>query len=80
MDLVITTSNATAHVAGCQNVPVWTMVPKGFGAIWHWFMDREDSPWYPSMRLLRQSDRGDWQPVLNRASFMLTDFIAESRR
>ena len=58
MDLVITTSNATAHMAGSQNVPVWTLVPKGFGAIWHWFTDRDDSPWYPSMRLLRQSDRG----------------------
>ncbi|TAK99881.1 MAG: tetratricopeptide repeat protein [Rhodospirillaceae bacterium] len=78
MDLVITTSNATAHMAGSLNVPVWTLVPKGFGAMWHWFLDREDSPWYPSMRLLRQVDRGDWRPVLNRAASMLADFIARS--
>jgi ADP-heptose:LPS heptosyltransferase len=79
MDLVITTSNATAHVAGSLNVPVWTLVPKGYGFMWHWFLNRDDSPWYPSMRLLRQNKQGDWGPVLDRAAAMLASFIAAGR-
>ncbi len=74
MDLVITTSNATAHMAGSLNIPVWTFVPEGFGAMWHWFLYREDSPWYPSMRLLRQTHQKDWGPIVDRASSMLMDF------
>ena len=79
MDLVITISNATAHMAGALNVPVWTMVPKGFGAIWHWFLDRDDSPWYPSMRLLRQTKQSDWEPVVSQASAMLVDYVTRWR-
>lgn len=75
MDLVITNSNATAHMAGALNIPVWTLVPKGFGGIWHWFLERDDSPWYPSMRLLRQTRRYDWEPVMDQASSMLSDFV-----
>ena len=79
MDLVITISNATAHMAGALNVPVWTMVPKGFGAMWHWFLDRDDSPWYPSMRLLRQTKQNEWGSVVDRASSMLADFVTQWR-
>jgi tetratricopeptide (TPR) repeat protein len=75
MDLVVTNSNVTAHMAGALNIPVWTFVPKGFGGIWHWFLERDDSPWYPSMRLLRQTQRHDWGPVMDQASSMLTDFV-----
>lgn len=53
MDLVITTSNTTAHVAGAQNIPVWVLLPFAKGALWYWFLEREDSPWYPSARLFR---------------------------
>ena len=64
MDLVITTSNTTAHMAGALNVPCWVLVPIGQGAMWHWFLGRSDSPWYPSVRLFRQVERGDWaKPV-----------------
>ena len=79
MDLIITTSNATAHMAGALNVPVWTLVPKGYGAMWHWFLDRNDSPWYPSMSLLRQAQQNEWALVLNQASSMLVDFITQWR-
>ena len=77
MDLVVTISNATAHMAGALNVPVWTFVPKGFGAMWHWFLDRDDSPWYPSMRLLRQTQQNDWNPIVAWTSSMLADFVAQ---
>ena len=54
MDLVLSTSNTTAHVAGAQNIPVWVLLPHGSkGLIWYWFLRRDDSPWYPAARLIR---------------------------
>jgi tetratricopeptide (TPR) repeat protein len=55
MDLVISTSNTTVHVAGSLNVPTWMLLPNGKGALWYWFLRREDSPWYPSLKLIRAS-------------------------
>jgi len=55
MDMVLTTSNTTAHVAGAQNIPAWVLVPAARGALWYWFTTRADSPWYPSVRLIRQT-------------------------
>ena len=75
MDLVITVSNTTAHLAGAQNIPVWTMIPNGPGAFWYWFRDRDDSPWYPSMRLFRQGQAGDWQPVIESVASALMEQI-----
>lgn len=77
MDLVITTSNAAAHFAGALNVPTWVFVPEGMGGIWHWFLEREDSPWYPSVRLFRQTKRGDWQDVVDRASSAFLTFVEQ---
>lgn len=74
MDLVITTSNVAAHMAGALNVPAWVFVPTGMGALWHWFRNREDSPWYPSVRLLRQRARGDWSEVMEGAASDLLAF------
>lgn len=79
MDLVITTSNTTAHIAGALNVPTWTFVPKGHGSFWHWFVDRDDSPWYPSVRLFRQAERWEWRPALDQAADALSRF-AETYR
>jgi len=53
LDLVISTSNTTVHVAGAMNIPTWLLLPRGLGSLWYWFMDREDSPWYPSLRIFR---------------------------
>jgi tetratricopeptide (TPR) repeat protein len=75
MDLVISTSSTTAHMAGAVNVPTWTFLPAGMGSLWHWFLDRADSPWYPRMKLFRQSDRGDWEAVVDAASSALVDFV-----
>lgn len=65
MDLVITVSNTTAHVAGALGVPCWTLVSAGSAQFWYWFLDRDDSPWYPSLRLFRQETPEDWRGVLN---------------
>ena len=64
MDLVISVSNTTVHFAGALGVPVWTLVPASVGRIWYWFLDRTDSPWYPTMRLFRQQRGIDWSPTL----------------
>ncbi|MBY0510764.1 MAG: tetratricopeptide repeat protein [Rhodospirillaceae bacterium] len=54
MDLVISTSNTTVHAAGSLNIPAWVMLVTGPGTLWYWFLDRTNSPWYPSLRLFRQ--------------------------
>ncbi|MGE4065090.1 MAG: tetratricopeptide repeat protein [Rhodospirillaceae bacterium] len=53
MDLVVSTSNSTAHVGGAMNIPTWLLLPRGRGALWYWFLQREDSPWYPSVKIIR---------------------------
>ena len=64
LDLVITVDTAVAHLAGALGVPVWVAV----AAIsdWRWLTRREDSPWYPTMRLFRQASLGDWMGVIER--------------
>jgi Tfp pilus assembly protein PilF len=64
MDLVITTSNTTAHMAGALGVETWTLLPAGPGLLWYWFQGRDDSPWYPSMRLFRQTAPGNWAELI----------------
>ena len=54
LDLILSTSNTTAHVAGAQNIPVWVLLTHGSrGLLWYWFLRRTDSPWYPAARLIR---------------------------
>lgn len=74
VDLVITTDSAPAHLAGAMGVPVWTLlmhVPD-----WRWLLGRTDSPWYPSMRLYRQSSDGDWDSVVAAVTADLTRLAA----
>jgi ADP-heptose:LPS heptosyltransferase len=61
LDLVITSDTAAAHLAGALGVPVWVAIP--FVPDWRWLLDRSDSPWYPTMRLFRQREPGDWPGV-----------------
>lgn len=61
MDLVITVDTAVAHLAGAMGKPVWILLP--YNADWRWLRQRNDSPWYPTARLFRQSDH-DWSDVI----------------
>ena len=63
MDLVIGVDTAMIHLAGALGVPTWLMLP--FTADWRWLIGREDSPWYPTVRLFRQPARGDWTSVID---------------
>jgi FkbM family methyltransferase len=58
LDLVITVDTAVAHLAGALGIPVWVAIPATID--WRWMRERNDSPWYPSMRLFRQERSGDW--------------------
>lgn len=63
LDLVITVDTMMAHLAGALGRPVWTLLP--YRSDWRWMLDREDSPWYPTMRLIRQKKPGEWEPVIS---------------
>jgi ADP-heptose:LPS heptosyltransferase len=62
LDLVITVDGSIAHLAGAVGVPVWTLLPTL--ASWHWLTERDDSIWYPSMKLFRQTKEGDWSKLI----------------
>ena len=64
LDLVITVDTAVAHLAGAMARPIWTLLP--FAPDWRWLLERDDSPWYPTMRLFRQAHQGDWDGVFDR--------------
>ena len=64
LDVVLCVDTAVAHLAGALGRPVWLMLPTP--ADWRWLEHREDSPWYPTMRLFRQSQRGQWDHVVER--------------
>ena len=69
LDLVITVDTAMAHLAGALGHPVWTLL-SAFPD-WRWLLDRDDSPWYPTMRLFRQRHAGDWESVVREVASAL---------
>jgi Flp pilus assembly protein TadD len=77
LDLVITSDTAVAHLAGALGVPVW--VALCCPCDWRWLREREDSPWYPSMRLFRQNKSGDWDDVFRRMAAELRRSLAGAR-
>jgi hypothetical protein len=77
MDLVITIDSMPAHLAGALGVPTWTLLPTD--ADWRWMEDRDDSPWYPAMRLFRQQRAGDWHSVLERVRTVLATIAPHGR-
>ncbi|MEM9507925.1 MAG: tetratricopeptide repeat protein [Cyanobacteria bacterium P01_E01_bin.35] len=71
LDLVISVDTAIAHLCGAMGLSVWTIL--AYDADCRWLIDRDDSPWYPSMRLFRQPKYGDWQGVFEQVKIALKD-------
>lgn len=76
LDLVISVDTAVAHLAGAMGKPVWILL--SCAADWRWLMGRQDSPWYPTVRLFRQSRRHDWTEVCDQIADAL-DVLVKSR-
>jgi tetratricopeptide (TPR) repeat protein len=73
LDLIISVDTAVAHLAGALGKPVWTLLP--FAPDWRWMMDRDDSPWYPTMKLFHQSSRDDWESVIESVKNALRKYV-----
>jgi tetratricopeptide (TPR) repeat protein len=73
LDLVISVDNATVHMAGALGIPVWTLLP--FACDWRWMREFEDTPWYKTVRLFRQSSHGDWDAIFGRVASNLKQYI-----
>jgi len=69
LDLLISVDTSVAHLAGAMGVPTWLIA--AYSADWRWLLDREDCPWYPSVRIFRQASPGDWPGVIERVAAAL---------
>lgn len=69
LDLVVTVDTSVAHLAASLGKPVWMLT--SYVPDWRWLLEREDSPWYPSLRLFRQPQRGEWESVLSEVNAAL---------
>ena len=78
LDLVIAVDTATAHCAAALGKETWILLPHG--PDWRWLTDREDSPWYSSVRLFRQPAPGAWEPLITRVAAALHERFAGTRR
>jgi tetratricopeptide (TPR) repeat protein len=85
MDLVISTSNTTIHVAGSQGVPTWMLISERHMSLWYWFTKERNSPWYPSLQIYRHVAKDEnhhhWsQGLLQKVSADLSDWLTRSGR
>ena len=76
LDLVISIDTSVAHLAGAMGKPLWVILSRS--SDWRWLLEREDSPWYPTARLFRQSTLGDWQDVVARVEGELRALVARA--
>ena len=77
LDLVVTVDTSVAHLAGAMGKPVWVMLNSG--PDWRWMLEREDNPWYPTMRLFRQRKPEDWGGVVERVAAELRAVLGGDR-
>ena len=69
LDLVVSVDTSVAHIAGALGWPIWTLIP--FVPDWRWLLERDDSPWYPSLHLCRQSKLGQWDSAIEKVATWL---------
>jgi hypothetical protein len=75
LDLVISVDTSVCHAVGAIGSPVWTLI--AFSPDWRWMLGRQDTPWYPSMRLFRQNRMGEWGTVCEQVRAELTKLAAK---
>lgn len=73
LDVVVSVSNTTVHLAGALGIPIWTMVPLGPSRLWYWMDRRSECLWYPSMRLAWQEEIGVWDAAIDKVARGLND-------
>lgn len=73
LDLVIAVDTSVAHLAGALGKPMWLL--NRYNTCWRWLLDRDDSPWYPSLRQFRQDKTRKWDPVIARVAAALRDYV-----
>jgi len=78
LDLIVSVDTAVAHLAGALGKTTWVLLP--FAADWRWLLARQDSPWYPTMRLFRQSRPGAWDGPVNQAAAALGELVSRDAR
>lgn len=78
LDLVISSDTSLVHLAGGLGVPIWVALP--WAADWRWLVKREDCPWYPTMRLLRQQRQGDCEELFERMACEAWKLVQHKRR
>ena len=77
LDLVVISDSAVAHLAGALGVPVWIALCRP--SDWRWMRDRDDCPWYPTMKLFRQGEDARWEPVFTRIAAQ-ADLLCRAKR
>jgi len=75
MDVVLSVDTSVAHLSAALGCPTWVLLP--YAPDWRWLIARDDSPWYPTMRLYRQSDTHAWDEVLRRVAQDLATLPAQ---
>jgi tetratricopeptide (TPR) repeat protein len=75
LDLLISVDSAPVHIAGAMGLPTWALIPSIFD--FRWMVGREDSPWYPNLRLFRQGNNEDWSAVVDRIVDNLESFLGD---
>ena len=78
LDLVITVDTSVAHLAGAMGIPTWIML--AYPADWRWLLDRSDNPWYPTARLFRMPEPGDWVSVVAEIETALREKVGSEKK
>lgn len=78
LDLIISSDTSIVHLAGALGRPTWVLLTSN--PDWRWYLERSDSPWYPSAKLFRQSHEGEWRPVIDEVCAALRNTIASQRQ
>lgn len=77
LDLIISIDTAVAHLAGAMGKPVWNLLP--YVPDWRWFLEKNDTPWYPTMRLFRQPKLDDWVSVFVEVGNSLAELVGDTQ-